>query len=1298
MKIKFVRLFVTLIFISSNAINAQNWSHKPSEIKGFIENKAQFNHLRTGGGEIPRYVYDGGNEDYLLGATGFTLKFREIQFDEMAEFREEEQRERGKKKFDKPGEYAEEERRERLERDSKVIRDEVSYEWIGANPDATLLLEEANSYYHSYWYTNASGQATNTNNIPSGKRLVCKDLYPGIDAVYEFHPEGGLKYSLIVHPGGNPAQAQLQSSKKAKLGDNGALLTKTRIGMLTEHAPVCYYTDAPEQIVASQFSYSNRTTTFEIAHTEPTKTLVIDPWIQSPSFNTNWDCVWECDRDAAGNVYIIGGVMPMQLIKYNSAGAVQWTYSTPYDTTNWMGTMATDLNGNTYITQGTEVAIQKVSTAANVLWNNPNPGAFLSLTEFWSISFNCDQTKLIVGGTGGTFLPVPFIYEINTNTGSVISDLQVTTSPPLGGINAGNEVRSLTASENGRYYYLTHDTIGFINQNFNACGGEAESNTKTATGYVLGYKCENFRASNSGIQAIKTYGEFVFVNRGDRLEKREILTGNLLTTIPIPGGSFIVTTIPFFGTTTALGNSGIDIDTCGNIYVGSTNGVIKFDQSLSVVGNYPTTFKVYDVSVSTDGNVIACGSTADDGANVRSGSVQSFAAAACIPPLPQCCNAAICEVPELCNDDAPFQLTTVGSGGTWTGTGVSPSGLFNPANLGEGTFEVTYQLACGSETVSITVNNCSALSVCEEADGTYSVEGGSAPYLWEYLSPAQTIQITTQAQCEACGYQWLFFGCFSSFPIPAESCTVPESWTEYASGPNAPAPTIFPSRVSNAAGIEFIINEGDDILACVECLADTLDLTITACESYTNPLGGQLTESGIYTYTLQNAEECDSIIRLDLTINLPSSSTTALSICSAQLPYTWNGITFPAAGVQSATLQSAAGCDSVATLNLTVSNQLTSTTNLTVCEAQIPYTWNGITFTGPGTQSANLFTEAGCDSVATLILDVAQQLISNTDIAICDVQLPYTWNGITFSESGSQSIILTSTAGCDSVATLNLSVNSFVPFTDVQSACETFTWIDGETYTSSTNTPVFTITGGSAAGCDSVITLNLTVNQNASGENAITSCGPYTNEVGQVFEQSTTYDFVLPTSAGCDSVVTVNITVLPRPEVIASASSTSIFVGDSVQLDANGAVFYLWSPETDLSCTNCESPIATPLATETYVVTGTDASGCATSDTIRIEVDIRCNEPFIPTIFSPNGKGPAANELLCLFSNCVDQLKFAVYNRWGEMVFETDDITKCWDGFYKGKDAISGIYAYNLYILQLDGTVVNKKGTITLVK
>ncbi len=1290
--------FLSFLLLFNTSIDAQNWNHSPSENRGFVENKNQFNHFKSQTNQLPRYVYDGNNEDYLVYSNGFSIRMREIQFDEIAESRNEELKEHRKKDFSKPGEWLEEERKEHSERDSKVIRDFVEYEWIDSNPNAETVLEDVNSFHHSYWFKDANGHHVNQNNIASGRKVRCKNLYPGIDVIYEFHPQGGLKYSLEIQPGADISLARLKSSKKTKLNDEGQLISKTKFGLLTEHAPVCFYKDAPTVLLNSSFRLHSGYSSFFVNNTNPTQVLVIDPWIQTPSFNTNWDCVWECDRDAAGNIYVIGGVMPMQLLKYNSAGSLQWTYNTPYDTTNWMGTMATDLNGNTYVTQGTEVAIQKINSAAAVVWNNPNPGSLFSLTEFWSLSFNCDQTKLIVGGTGGALQPVPFIYEINTTTGAVTSELQVTTSPPLGGINAGNEVRSLTSSENGRYYYLTHDTIGFINQNLNACGGEGESNVKTSTGYVLGYKCENFRSSNSGIQAIKTYGDYLYINRGDRLEQRAILTGNLITTVAIPAGSYIVTTIPFFGTSTAVGNSGIDIDTCGNIYVGSTNGVYKFDQSLSLLSNYPTSFKVYDVVVSSNGNLIACGSTADDGANVRTGGVQSFAVSACTPPLPECCNAALCEVPGLCINDAPFQLSSATTGGLWFGPGVSASGLFNPASVGEGVFEVTYQLPCGSETVSIVVNNCSALSVCLETNGTYTVAGGSGPYVWEFYSPSQNTTITNQAQCVACGYTWLVFGCFNPFPIPAESCTVPEFWTEYANGTNTLAPNSFPARVVDAAGTEYLINSADEIVPCAECLADTINLTINSCEPYTNPLGIVLTQSGTYTYTFQNTADCDSIVRINLTINNPTSESISQSICSSQLPYNWNGIVFSQAGVQSVNLQSVTGCDSLVTLDLNVAEVLSSTTNQTICTSQLPYTWNGLVFNGSGNQNVNLQSVGGCDSVATLILEVVQQYTSSSSIAICDVQLPFTWNGVIFNSAGSQSVNLFSIEGCDSVATLNLNVNNFVPYIDVQTVCESLNWIDGNTYTSSTNTPVFTLSGGSVAGCDSVITLNLTVNQNASSQQNINACGSYQNDLGQIFNESGSYNFVLPTSAGCDSVVTVNVTILPLPNVTVIPSDATIFEGESLQLSASGAVNYTWYPSDSLSCDTCPSPIANPTETITYVVMGTDAFGCTTLDTIRIEVDIRCNEPFIPTIFSPNGKGPVANELLCLFSNCVDKLKFVVYNRWGEQVFETEDITKCWDGFYKDELAISGIYAYNLYILQLDGTVVNKKGTITLVK
>jgi gliding motility-associated-like protein len=172
----------------------------------------------------------------------------------------------------------------------------------------------------------------------------------------------------------------------------------------------------------------------------------------------------------------------------------------------------------------------------------------------------------------------------------------------------------------------------------------------------------------------------------------------------------------------------------------------------------------------------------------------------------------------------------------------------------------------------------------------------------------------------------------------------------------------------------------------------------------------------------------------------------------------------------------------------------------------------------------------------------------------------------------------------------------------------------------------------------------------------------------------------------------------PLPAVDVTASATSVNLGDTVQLSAIGGTSYLWSPNEGLSCSNCANPLANPLQTTTYIVVGIDESGCRSADTITIEVDIACGEVFVPTIFSPNGKGPLANETLCVFSDCVDQYKFVIHNRWGQQIFESESIGTCWNGTFNEKEAPSGVYAYNLYMLLLDGTTINKTGVIALVK
>ena len=120
-----------------------------------------------------------------------------------------------------------------------------------------------------------------------------------------------------------------------------------------------------------------------------------------------------------------------------------------------------------------------------------------------------------------------------------------------------------------------------------------------------------------------------------------------------------------------------------------------------------------------------------------------------------------------------------------------------------------------------------------------------------------------------------------------------------------------------------------------------------------------------------------------------------------------------------------------------------------------------------------------------------------------------------------------------------------------------------------------------------------------------------------------------------------------------------------------------------------------------FVVTGIDTNGCSGDAEVIVrvnEIDIICNEVFIPSIFSPNGKGPQANETFCIFGNCIKELNYEVYNRWGQKVFQSSDKSSCWDGTFDGKPSESGAYVYKVYYLLNDGTSKEEAGNLTLTR
>jgi gliding motility-associated-like protein len=194
------------------------------------------------------------------------------------------------------------------------------------------------------------------------------------------------------------------------------------------------------------------------------------------------------------------------------------------------------------------------------------------------------------------------------------------------------------------------------------------------------------------------------------------------------------------------------------------------------------------------------------------------------------------------------------------------------------------------------------------------------------------------------------------------------------------------------------------------------------------------------------------------------------------------------------------------------------------------------------------------------------------------------------------------------------------------------------------------------------------------------------------------YNVTVTDLRGCTSTTLISVQLISPPVVNVNLSSVTLLEGDSVQLNASGALTYQWTPATGLSCSACPNPVASPLQTTAYTVIGIDANGCRAEETVSIIVDIRCNELFVPTIFSPNSNGPAANEQVCVFSNCIAEMDFAIYNRWGQLVFETKNPKECWDGTKDGKEVVSGVYAYRLFVKQLNGSSISKNGNITLVK
>ena len=377
--------------------------------------------------------------------------------------------------------------------------------------------------------------------------------------------------------------------------------------------------------------------------------------------------------------------------------------------------------------------------------------------------------------------------------------------------------------------------------------------------------------------------------------------------------------------------------------------------------------------------------------------------------------------------------------------------------------------------------------------------------------------------------------------------------------------------------------------------------TVTACGSYTWHGHTYLESTNTATRTFPNgaASGCDSIATLHLTVFHPQHTALTITECNS---YTWtagDGLTHTTSGNYLHSHTDANGCTQVDTLHLTVLHP--QHTSLTVSECN-NYTWtagDGHTYFQSGDYLYSHTDANGCTQVDTLHLTIKPTpfvtITGNAFIHLYESTMltahgadSYVWStgahsdAITVSPSSATTYSVTGYAdGCTSTAaSITVNVGACIPAQGVETvtACGSYTW-HGQTYFQSTSTATHTITNGAASGCDSIVTLHLTVFHPQHTALTVTECGSYTWTAGdgQTHTTSGNYLHSHTDANGCTHVETLHLT-------IHDPQHTALTVSECGS--------YTWTAGDGQTYTT----------SGTYLHSHTDANGCTQVDTLHLTI------------------------------------------------------------------------------------------------
>lgn len=1156
--------------------------------------------------------------------------------------------------------------------------------FLNSSQNVEIVGSEKHDFYHNYYLGNDPTKWAS--NVPVYKTLTYKNLYPGIDLVY-YDQSNLLKYEYIVAPGSSPSQIQVQYNGDVKLEiKNGVLLIKTSVGEVTELRPVAYQIreNGDRKSVECRYSVKKNIMTFDLGEYDPSLVLVIDPTLifstYSGSSGDNWGFTATYDLD--GNMYgggiaretgypitlgaiqttHAGGTCDISISKFNNIGTTL-IYST------YLGGINSEMPHSLVVNNNNELYIFGTTGSPNFPTTNNaydptfngglscavNSNSYPNGSDIILVKFNQSGTQLLgstyLGGTGNDGL----------NLNSILKH------------NYADEARGEIILDENSNVYITSSTFS---TNFPTTPNAYQTSLTGTQGAVV---CKfNHNLSNliwstylSGLGTSAVAGYSLSLGENYSVYITGGTTSPNLT--PITSG-----VQPTFGGGSADGyiaHFSNDVTTLlGFTYFGSS----EYDQSYLI-----KTDKFHHPHI--------VGQTNAPANTFVENAIWHYGAGQFITKF----------TPML---DSIIWSTEFGN--LTTGADISPTALlvdvcnrvylsgWGGPNING--FGGTSGLPMTSDAFQTTTDNNDYYLLCITDDASAllygSFFGDSNPSHAEHVDGG-TSRFDRQGRI----YQAVCAGCGGSDNFP----TTPGAYSNFNNSSNCnlavfkidfnlPAVVSefnMPNTVCAPATVNFV-NQSLIIGSNTSFYWDFGDGT-TSNAYAPNHLYSQ---PGLYYITLivHDLGSCNFADTLVKPILVLANSTQMLpDVLSCAGESVQIGIP-PAAQDQ-------------------VTYQWIPTTGLSNPNISNPF----ITPTVTSTYQLLLDNGVCKDTLIQTIIAVVIDITLPTQVVVCPGETatitPIVTSNVPLQYYWSTSPIFTTILNSDfNDSTLNytptqpLTILYFKAFSNTCEKIGFVTVVESQINYEVPN-PIISCFNDNV-----VIDLNVT-SPNCTFQwtpleyiiSGADSDAPLVNP-----PTTTTFTVTITNSNNCTTTLSILVTKQTGTfisELEAWCNNPNIFLGESALLEStnftDNVYTYSWTPVEFVTTPTNHSTYVSPLITTLYTVKVTDIFGCFKEDTVTIFVTERiCDEPyvFVPNAFTPNHDG--LNDVLNVRSVILDAFTLKIYNRLGELLFETNNLSKSWDGTYKGEDVPAGVYDYFLEGVCNNHKQILKKGNITLIR